>query len=136
MKKVTIETNYNVIKEVAKELGINYVGIKKEVLVEQVNTKIDSLAPKKGGKWYEQENAFSFTEGSLAIITNHKNKAIMGRMVQITGPSSKRNAVKCHLISPKDGAHQKTALSLDFDMITEYIPQYPVVTPPASLMVI
>ena len=132
MKKINVNTNYNVMKELAKQLGINYVGVKKEDLVNMINQKIEeqNKQTKKGGKWYEQEDAFPFQIGDLAIITNHPNKAIVGRMIQIVGPSSKRNAVKCHLINPKTGGHQKTCLSLDFDMITKHNPQYlvPVIT--------
>lgn len=131
MKKVNEKTEWNVIKEMAKELGLKFVGVKKEILIEQVNNKIDELKasekPKKSGKWFEQEGAFPYTEGSLAIITNHKNKAIVGRMVEIVGPSTKRNAIKCWLINPKNGGRQKTCLSLDFEMVTGYTPQYPVV---------
>ena len=138
MKKITIETNYNVMKEMAKELGINYVGVKKEDLVKMINEKIEkqNKKPVKKGKWYEQEGAFPFQIGDLAIITNHPNKGILGRMVEIVGPSSKRNAVKCYLINPKNGGRQKTCLSLDFDMITKYNPQYLVVSNVGTLMVI
>jgi len=129
MKKVTMETNFNVIKETAKELEIKFVGVKKEVLVEQINAKIDSLKPKKAGKWFEQENAFPYNEGDLSIIVNHKNKAIVGRMFEIVGPSTKKNAFKGYLINPKTGARQGTCLSLDFDMVETFTPQYPALVP-------
>lgn len=127
MKKVTIETNYNVMKELAKKFGINYVGVKKEDLVNMINQKIEESKPKKGGKWYEQEGAFPFKPGDLVILVNHPNKAINGRMVEVVGPSSKRNALKGYLINPKTGGKQKTCLSLDFDMVELYTSQYPMV---------
>lgn len=142
MKKLNMETKFNVVKEMANELGIKYVGVKKEVIIENINNKIDEIEAsksqesqetpketKKAGKWYEQEGAFPYTEGTLMIITNHPNKAIVGRMVEVSGPSTKRNAVKCFLISGKNGQKQKTHLSLDFDMVTEHTPQYPALIP-------
>jgi len=133
MKKISMDTNFNTIKEMAKELNIKFVGIKKEILVEQINAKIEETAstekPKKAGKWFEQENAFPYTEGSLMIITNHKNSAILGRMVEVVGPSTKRNAFKGYLINPNSGARQGTCLSLDFEMVTEHTPQYPSIIP-------
>ena len=98
------------------------------------NKQIEVQEVKKAGKWFEMENAFPFTEGSLATITNHQNKAILGRMVEVVGPSTKRNALKGYLINPKNGQRQNTCLSLDFDMITEYQPQYPVVVPTSSIV--
>ena len=137
MKKVNNETNWNTIKETAKELDIKFVGVKKETIIENINNKIEELEAAKAqetkkpkGKWYEQEGAFPYTEGSLAIISNHKNAVIVNRMVEIAGPSTKRNAIKCWLINEKTGARQKTCLSLDFDMVTEYIPQYPTIVQP------
>ena len=140
MKKVNAETNWNTIKETAKELDIKFVGVKKEILIQEINAKIEEMeaakkekAPK--GKWYDQEGAFPYQAGGLMVITNHKNSAIVGRMVEIAGPSTKRNAVKCWLINEKTGGRQKTCLSLDFDMVTEYIPQYPVVVETTSIVV-
>ena len=128
MEKVTIETNYNVMKELAKKLEINYVGVKKEDLVKIINQKIKESKPKKGGKWYEKEGSFPYKEGDIVVIVNHPNKAIIGRMVEVVGPSTKRNAIKGHLISPKDGGRQKTCLSLDFDMVELKQMNYPVVS--------
>ena len=145
MKKVNMETNWNTIKETAKELGVKFVGVNKEVIIENINAKIDEMeaqkaseqpeVKKESGKWYNQEGAFPYTEGSLMIITSHKNQAIVGRMVEVAGPSTKRNAVKCWLINEKTGGKQKTCLSLDFDMVTKYIPQYPMVVETTSRVI-
>ena len=106
MKKVNAETNWNTIKETAKELGVKFVGVNKEILIQEINTKIEEMeAAKKEetkaskGKWYDQEGAFPYQAGGLMVITNHKNQAIVGRMVEIAGPSTKRNAVKCFFIN-------------------------------------
>ena len=144
MKKVNAETNWNTIKETAKELGIKFVGVAKETIIENINNKIEEMEAAKAketetkkptGKWYEQEGAFPYQAGDLMIITNHKNAAILNRMVEIAGPSTKRNAVKCWLINPKTGGRQKTCLSLDFDMVTKYTPQYPVIVETTSIVV-
>ena len=134
MKKVNMETNYNVMKEVAKELGLKFVGIKKEDLVNSINNKIDEMEKskkenKKSNKWYDQENAFPYQEGDIAFInTNFKDKGIHNRMIQIQGPSTKKNAVKVKLYNPKTGETQKTCFSLDFGMFDLYSPQYPTIT--------
>jgi hypothetical protein len=44
MKKFTVESNYKEMVETAKELKINYVGIKKEALAEKIN---EALAAKE-----------------------------------------------------------------------------------------
>lgn len=132
MKKVNNETHYNTLKEIAKELGIKFVGIKKEVIIENINKKIDELnkseKPKKGGKWFEQENAFPYNEGEILEIINHKNAAIIGRRVQVIGPSTKRNAIKVQLICINTGSLQKTKLSLDFEIVEKVQMNYPVIS--------
>lgn len=55
MEKITIEAGTAKIKEIAKELGINFVGKKNVVLVDLINDKIDA-------KNAEQTNEQTFTQ--------------------------------------------------------------------------
>lgn len=120
MKKVTLETHYNELVKAARELNLKFVGIKREVLVKSINDAIDAMKPTPTrGKWYEQENAFPYEIGQMVIInTSYRHKGIHNRIVEVTGPSTKRNAIKGHLINPLNGEKQKTCISLDFVDIT------------------
>lgn len=121
MKKVTLETPYNEMIKVARELNVKFVGIKKEVIVESINKKIDEMKPATPtkGKWHEQENAFPYEVGQMVIInSSYRHKGIHNRIVEVSGPSTKRNAIKGHLINPLNGEKQKTCISLDFKDIT------------------
>lgn len=128
MKKVTIETNYKALQEIAKLFDLKAVGVKAETLVEEINAKIDEMkAPAKKGKWYENETP-AFAEGDMALV---KSGWAVGRRVTIVKPSAKKNAFKAQLLSPKDGALQGTLVTVDECDLELYIPQLPAILPEA-----
>ncbi|MDF2534225.1 MAG: hypothetical protein K0R18_382 [Bacillales bacterium] len=125
MKNVSIETNYNVLKEIGKLFELKVNGIKAAILIDQINERIDEMnsQPKaKGGKWFENETP-AFNENDLVIV---KSGWATGRQALIVKPSAKKNAFKAQLFNPKSGTPQGTLVGLDEVDIELYVPQFPV----------
>ncbi|MNJ89950.1 hypothetical protein D3C87_75390 [compost metagenome] len=125
MKKVSIETGYNVLKEVGKLFDLKVVGIKAEVLVEQINKEIDALnsKPAKSGKWYENVE-LPFKEGDIVNVISGWAE---GRQIKIVKPSAKVNAFKGQLFNPKTGTPQGTLVGIEMADIELYVPNLPVI---------
>jgi hypothetical protein len=131
MKKFTIE-QYVEAKEMAKELGINYVGKTKETLVNEVNEKLAAAQQNKKEKvkkekWYA--NGYGFQPGDVVDIQykviekNGEIKHILhGRNAVIIGPSANKNMVKAYLTHPKTGEQLNCPITLDINLISLYIP--------------
>lgn len=134
MKKVTLETNYNELKEIAQELQIKWVGVSKEQLVDEINKKVESLTKqktKKKEKWYEQPGMLPFKGGEVVLI-NDNYPTLSGRKAIITIPSKKEKVMKAHLINEKLNQLQRTEIELRFDqfeVIEEFSTTVPVAIP-------
>lgn len=125
MKNVSIETKYAVLQEIGKLFDLKVVGIKAEVLVEQINEKINALSnkPTKSGKWYENVE-LPFKEGDIVNVISGWAE---GRQVKIVKPSAKVNAFKGQLFNPKTGTLQDTLVGIDMVDIELYVPNLPVI---------
>jgi hypothetical protein len=134
MKKLSMDTNYKVAQEIAKLMDLKFVGVKAEVLINQINEKIDEMkAPvKKGGKWYENKEV-AFKEGDIVNVVSGWAE---GRQVKIVKPSAKVDAFKGQLYNPKTGVTQDTLVGVDAKDIELYIPNLPVLAQPGTLMVV
>lgn len=73
------------------------------------------VARVKAPKWFEEEGAFPYKDGDVVEIVSGKD--LIGRLVQVKQPSTKKNALKGHLIHPTTNQLQKTFLSVDFDRV-------------------
>ncbi|MNK38818.1 hypothetical protein D3C87_574140 [compost metagenome] len=124
MKKVNSETKYNVLQEIGKLFDLKVVGVKGEVLIGQINEKIDSLmaGAKKPGKWYENTE-LPFKEGDIVDVTAGWAE---GWQVQIVKPSAKVNAFKARRYNPKSGDLQGTLVTIDVEDMVLYTPHYPI----------
>lgn len=162
MVKLEENAEYGVVVTTAKSLNIPYVGVKKPLLIQKVNEKIDQInngevelvqeetqepeinnaeeqnevsnnkedgtpkteapkAPKtekaprtpraKGQKWYETTTPL-YNQGDIVDII--AGPCLVGRQAEITRPSSKKDAMKCKLINPKDGTLQGTEITMDY----------------------
>lgn len=129
MKKVTNEMKYNELKEVAKELGIKFVGVKTADLVIAINEEIEkrtpaAKAPKvKKEKWYA--NGYGFEAGETVTIvskTIEKNgeikEILQGRQASIIGPSANEGMVKAFLFE-KDGTLLNCPITLEIAKINK-----------------
>ncbi|MNO10597.1 hypothetical protein D3C76_01370 [compost metagenome] len=119
MKNVNVEMSNESLVTVAGLFDIATEGVEKETLVTNINTAIDELqaarASRAKSKWYEVENANPYNEGDVVKITS--GDILVGRFAEVVRPSSKANAVKAYLLTPKEGARQGTLITLDFDKI-------------------
>jgi hypothetical protein len=129
MKKVNENTKWNEIKETAKELGINPIGIKKPLLIETINNKIDELEkaekknePKK--KWYEVEEV-PVQINDIAEVVNRD--FLLGRRLIVTEYSNKPGFVRGYMINEKTGAYMKTLGSYKITQIKKVDLQLPMV---------
>lgn len=125
MKKVNKETHYNVIKSTAAQLGIKFVGVRKDDLIAAVNNKISEQEPLSTTKWYEVEGAYSFSKGEMVKIVG--GKCLLGRTAKVEKPSSKKNAIKAFLLNDKTGTFQKTCITVDIENIEIVETQLPAV---------
>lgn len=131
MKNVSVEMNLEVLVAVANLFDIETEGVETEKLVEQINTAIESLKSNKSrakAKWYEAEGANPYAEGQTVKIV--AGPGLIGRFAEVVRPSSKANAIKAYLLTPKEGERQGTLITLDFENIeaSEFVPVAPKVT--------
>lgn len=129
MEKFTV-AQYKEAKEAAKGFGINFVGKKKEVLVELVNKEIDKLnklnkkeQPKKE-KWYT--NGYGFQPGDVVVIEKKNvleggvpKEILHNRHARIVKPSEVEGMVKAILINNKNGQEQNCEISLEIKFINK-----------------
>ena len=131
MKQFTVE-QYQEAKAVAKEFGINFVGKKKQELVDLVNEAIakkeaeekatkETKAPKKE-KWYA--NGYGFNPGDVVqIISKTIYKAgvtkeiLQGRKASIIGPSNNKGMVKAFLFDEKTNELLNCPITLEISKI-------------------
>jgi hypothetical protein len=127
MKNFKVE-DYKLAVEKAKELGIKFVGVKKEALVNAVNEALATQSkPAKKEKWYA--NGYGFQPGDVVDI-QHKvikkngvvKQILQGRQAIIIGPSANENMVKAYLTDPKTGEQLNCPITLDVNLINLYIP--------------
>lgn len=109
MEKFTKDSDYNVMKEVAKDLKINPVGKKKEVLAEELNTAVakqekENKEPAK--KWYEEEGACEFEPGDIGEVCNRE--FLEGRRFRVKEISRRKGYVRGYMLDAKTGEEQKT----------------------------
>ena len=126
MKKFTVE-QYQEAKAMAKEFGINFVGKKKEVLVQMVNEAIETKEAAKAKtakkeKWYA--NGYGFQQGdTVQIISKTIEKAgitkeiLQGRKACIIGPSNNEGMVKALLFDKKTGELLNCPITLEISKI-------------------
>lgn len=132
MKNVSMEMNNEVLEAVAGLFDITATGVEKEALVEQINGAIENLksgaASRAKAKWFEAEGAYPYTEGDTVKIV--AGPGLIGRFAEVIRPSSKKDAVKAFLLTPKEGERQGTLITLDFVNIekSEFVPVAPKVT--------
>jgi hypothetical protein len=126
MKKVNENTKWNEIKEIAKELGINPIGIKKPLLMETINNKIDELEKEqnKSQKWYEVEE-MPVQINDIAEVVNRD--FLLGRRLIVTEYSNKPGFVRGYMINEKSGAYMKTLGSYKITQIKKVELQLPMV---------
>lgn len=126
MKKFESTAKYKEVTPVAKELGIKFVGVKTEVLIELVNAKIEEMEAAKAPKAPRKQKAsktladYGLFEGQVVTITGFdvKGKTILaGREVQITRPSRAKGYIKGRLINSETGEAQKTEIAITMDII-------------------
>lgn len=128
MKKFTVE-QYQEAKVVAKELGINFVGKTKQVLVDMVNeelTKKEQNKTQKKEKWHE--NGYGFNPGDVVVIEHkviEKNgvekEILQGRKASILGPSVNEGFVKALLFDEKTGKLLNCPITLDITKINKEV---------------
>ena len=106
MKKINMETKWNEMKEVAKSLGINPIGKKKEAIIEMVNAKIEEETKKPAGKWYEEEGVPHFEKGQVLEVCNRE--FLGGRRLVMEEYSRRTGFIRGYMIDPKTGGLQKT----------------------------
>jgi hypothetical protein len=130
------DAEYIDVVRMAAKLGVVYTGIKKPEIIKRVNERIEEYEKKslelpdkkvkntnhegeifrqKAPKWYEAENAFPYKKGDIVEVV--AGPILIGRLISVTQPSSKKNAIKGHLIHPKTGELQRTHITFDFDKI-------------------
>lgn len=136
MEMVNKDTQWNVIKETAKELGINSVGIKKDILIASINDAIAAQSKKEEapkGKWYEEEGVPQFNPGDVLEVCNREFLA--GRKLQMVEYSKREGFIRGYMIDPKSGKLQKTLGSHKIDQVQKSSANLNPVTPKELEMV-
>lgn len=110
---VDINTDWEEIKEMAKEFDLNVGGVKKEELIEAVNRKVLEYQGNDKPKWYEIHGCMYNAGDEVRILNGH----LEGRRAIINKPSAKKFAVKGFLINEKTGEEQVTNIALNYDDI-------------------
>lgn len=132
MKNVSIEMSNESLVVIAGLFDITTEGVETATLVESINSAIEDLksgkASRAKAKWFEVEGAYPYTEGDVVKITS--GDILVGRFAEVVRPSSKANAIKAYLLTPKEGERQGTLITLDFDKIEKsaFVPVAPKVT--------
>ena len=129
MKKFESTAKYNEVKEVAKELGIKFVGVKTIDLIQTVNAEIEKrqevqekeVKPKVKERTSKKTLAdYGLEENQIVTIIGFevKGKTILaGRQVSITRTSRTNGYIKGRLINEEDGTLQKTEIAITMDII-------------------
>lgn len=120
IERISMDTEWKEMVSVAKSLGLNAIGKKKEIVVQMVNQKIAEDSKEEKVKWHEIEGACPFQEGDILEVCNREHLA--GRHLQMVEVSQREGFIRGYMINPKNGKLLKTLGSHRIDQLKLVLP--------------